>query len=263
MAAVLKTVGRKPRGFESLPLRQVWQPIGSRGRLTVPDTGSARNGAPSATRASPRQGGRIPWVPGAASLTIGDAPAARLRIWSPRLAFGEDGATACQAPLEIVSPARRAALVRVALRGNAVVCACCQQTYRRLLPHHGRPAARCPSCLSLERQRAICLCLRSSLNGVPGARVLHFAPEPSVKALLAERPQLDYVSVDLYSADGMLRMDITQLGFPDDSFDLILCSHVLEHVPDDAIAISEMWRVLKPTGTAVIQVPIHSPSRNI
>lgn len=71
-------------------------------------------------------------------------------------------------------------------------------------------------------------------------------------------PGIDYLSGDLFDPGAMERIDITDIRFPDDSFDLILCSHVLEHVPDDRKAISELFRVLKPGGTAFLLVPIGS-----
>ena len=70
------------------------------------------------------------------------------------------------------------------------------------------------------------------------------------------RPNLSYVSADLNSSLAMARMDITQLPFPDASFDVVLCSHVLEHVPDDRSAMAELFRVLHPAGWAIIVAPV-------
>ncbi len=75
-------------------------------------------------------------------------------------------------------------------------------------------------------------------------------------AALERLPGVDYLSADLGSAHAMVRMDITDTGVDDDSFDLIYCSHVLEHVRDDRAAMREMFRVLKPGGRALIMVPI-------
>lgn len=70
-------------------------------------------------------------------------------------------------------------------------------------------------------------------------------------------PHLAYISIDLASPVAMMRMDITDLTFPDDSFDCILCYHVLEHIPDDSAAMRELRRVLKPNGWAILQSPVY------
>jgi ubiquinone/menaquinone biosynthesis C-methylase UbiE len=74
--------------------------------------------------------------------------------------------------------------------------------------------------------------------------------------LLADHENIDYLSADLSSPLAMVEMDITHIPMPDNHFDVILCSHVLEHVPDDRKAMSELLRVLKPGGWAIIQVPL-------
>jgi SAM-dependent methyltransferase len=115
----------------------------------------------------------------------------------------------------------------------------------------------CPQCGALERHRLIWLYLTSELGlGSKPAAVLHFAPEPALEAQLARMPAISYVSGDIDPEVAMEQMDITAIPRPDDSFDLVLCSHVLEHVPDDALAMREMRRVLKPGGAAVLQHPI-------
>jgi ubiquinone/menaquinone biosynthesis C-methylase UbiE len=86
--------------------------------------------------------------------------------------------------------------------------------------------------------------------------VLHFAPERIFEAWLGSQPNLDYVSTDLERARAMVKADITDLPFPDDSFDVILCSHVLEHVMDDRKAMRELYRVLRSGGWALVLVPI-------
>lgn len=85
---------------------------------------------------------------------------------------------------------------------------------------------------------------------------MHIAPEPIIETLLKTLPNIDYLSGDLMDSRAMEKMDITDIQHPDDSFDLILCSHVLEHVPDDRKAMSEFKRVLKPGGFAMLLVPI-------
>jgi SAM-dependent methyltransferase len=87
-------------------------------------------------------------------------------------------------------------------------------------------------------------------------KVLHVAPEPHVSAILSRTRTVDYVTADLHSQQVMVRMDITDIQFPDDHFDAIVCNHVLEHVVEDRRAMAELFRTLKPGGWAILQVPI-------
>jgi SAM-dependent methyltransferase len=87
-------------------------------------------------------------------------------------------------------------------------------------------------------------------------RVLHFAPERCMERLLRANPGAAYLSGDLDGSRAMRAIDVTNIGLADGSFDLVLCSHVLEHVPDDRRAMREILRVLAPGGTAVLLVPI-------
>jgi predicted SAM-dependent methyltransferase len=86
--------------------------------------------------------------------------------------------------------------------------------------------------------------------------MLHVAPEPELSRWLQEVEYIDYVSADLSSPRAMVRMDISDIQYRDNTFDVIYCSHVLEHVPDDRKAMREFWRVLKNGGWAILQVPI-------
>jgi SAM-dependent methyltransferase len=90
--------------------------------------------------------------------------------------------------------------------------------------------------------------------------VLHFAPERVLQDALCSMRNLKYVSTDLYSPLAMVRMDIQDASFRERSFDVILCSHVLEHVPDDVRAMRELFRMLKPGGWAALQVPMEPGS---
>jgi SAM-dependent methyltransferase len=87
-------------------------------------------------------------------------------------------------------------------------------------------------------------------------RVLHLSPHPGLRARFAAMRNLQYVTADLADRTVDVRVDITDLPFPDGAFDLIFCSHVLEHVEDDRRALSELFRVTHPNGVALIQVPI-------
>lgn len=115
-----------------------------------------------------------------------------------------------------------------------------------------RTDAQCPICGSVERQRLAFFFLRDEIQ--PGQRVLHVAPEPLMIPWLVSR-SCEYLNIDLYRP-AMQRMDLMALELPDCSRSLIWCSHVLEHVADDRIALREMFRVLAPGGLLVLQVPI-------
>jgi SAM-dependent methyltransferase len=90
--------------------------------------------------------------------------------------------------------------------------------------------------------------------------VLFFAPDWAMKNWLKRRRQFHCATTDLSAPGVDFHSDITHLPSADHSYDLILCSHVLEHVPEDSKAISEIYRVLRPGGRAMIQVPWNSAS---
>lgn len=100
------------------------------------------------------------------------------------------------------------------------------------------------------------LFLRDWLEDHHPRDILHFAPEPSIRPILRRNARVRYVAADLESAPGVVPVDIMAMPFEDSSFDLIVCSHVLEHVPDDRTAMAEMHRVLRPRGTALLQAPV-------
>lgn len=116
-----------------------------------------------------------------------------------------------------------------------------------------RPEARCPQCGSLERHRLLKLWIDANLGELKSKRVLHFAPEHAVRNLIKPLASL-YKTADLFRpAD--LRIDIEKIELPDDSFDVIVCSHVLEHVNDIA-ALREIHRIVAPGGLAMLMTPV-------
>lgn len=121
-----------------------------------------------------------------------------------------------------------------------------------------RSEALCPQCGSLERHRLAWLFLtrHTDLLSGPAKSLLHVAPEPSLAQRLQSVQGITYFSIDRDSPTASIRMDLMKLAFPDRVFDVMFCSHVLEHVADDAVAIQESFRVLKPSGWAVFLVPI-------
>ena len=143
----------------------------------------------------------------------------------------------------------------LALRGDAVECPCCGGRFRRFVAAPWGTDRLCPRCGSRDRHRALWLWLRDRMRlGDRRLRLLHFAPENALERNV--RPLTDYVTADLEPGAAMVAADITALPFGDDSFDAILCIHVLEHVDDDRAAVAELRRVLRPGGWAAVMMPI-------
>ncbi|MDD5670956.1 MAG: methyltransferase domain-containing protein [Candidatus Omnitrophica bacterium] len=138
-------------------------------------------------------------------------------------------------------------------------CPICGWRFRTMRPagHPARLNALCPFCGSLERHRLLWLYLRNQTDFFDRPhKVLHFAPEPVFQKIFKDMPNLRYTSADLSSEIAMVRMDITHIPEENGAYDVILCTHVLEHIPDDRKAMNELYRVLKPGGWAILQVPI-------
>jgi len=154
----------------------------------------------------------------------------------------------------------RQPFVKVVFFGRKHYCPICRSHARTFFPcgNPPRPNARCPICHSLERHRLDWLFFRQETNlfDTSPKRMLHVGPEPCFESRLKRIDNLDYLTADLHNPRAMVKMDITAIQFPDNSFDVIYCSHILEHVPDDHKAIREFYRVLKPGGWAVLQVPV-------
>ena len=139
-----------------------------------------------------------------------------------------------------------------------VVCPVCEGQFSSFMTRHGHRNAQCPRCV---RWYAIgpWLYLRDVLRvGQKPSRLLHLAPEQGIKRRLRALPAVDYVTADLNAALAADRVDVVSMPYPDASFDLVVCSHVLEHVPDDRRAIRELYRVLRPGRTAIVVVPIRT-----
>lgn len=139
-----------------------------------------------------------------------------------------------------------------------VECPCCGWRGKNFLPNgvELRPNARCPKCDSLERHRLYYLYLKQCIPTDKPLRVLHFAPERILTKLFLSYPNVGYSSADIDPKKAMYKEDITNTSFSDDSFDIIFCSHVLEHIEDDHKAMTELRRILKPNGFAILIVPI-------
>jgi SAM-dependent methyltransferase len=141
-------------------------------------------------------------------------------------------------------------------RGTRFECPCCDSEFARFLRRDTERV--CPRCRSIARNRVLVLYLSQRPQLLrPGARVLHLAPEPAVHGWLSARDGIDYTTGDLDPGPLVQRrFDAHELPFDDRSFDLILCSHVLEHVRDDVTVTRELGRVLAPSGEALLQIPV-------
>jgi SAM-dependent methyltransferase len=163
--------------------------------------------------------------------------------------------------------------------GNKSTCGICNKTFLKFSKYRGGWEAVssylkdldwtgsdfdnfwCPYCRSHDRERHLKLYFDALdfWKKFEHANVLHFAPEKHIAHCIEACTPQRYVKGDLYpSRDGVEMMDVTDIKEPDKSFDVILCNHVLEHVPDDAKALKEIFRVLKPGGVAILQTP-YSP----
>lgn len=143
-------------------------------------------------------------------------------------------------------------------RGDAVRCPICEHEFDAFKDDWNRPNALCWRCGSHERHRAQWLMLRRRPELLRETRsLLHFSPEWCLRHKLRARTGLHYVTTDLdRSQDVDLRLDITAIDLPDAAFDAVLCSHVLEHVPDDARAMAELRRITAPRGFCLVMVPL-------
>jgi len=147
------------------------------------------------------------------------------------------------------------------LKGNKVSCPVCERSFGSFLSYGSDRALRqnvlCPHCLSLERHRLMWLFLHEKTRFFTDQlRVLHIAPEQCFHKRFKSLSNIDYVTGDLESPLADHHFDLHQIPFPDQSFDAIICNHVLEHVADDRQCARELFRVLKPGGWAIMQVPI-------
>lgn len=167
------------------------------------------------------------------------------------------------------------------LRGNRFTDPIDGKSFRMFLPYgYGkqRNNVLSPSTLSLERHRLLWLYLNKetdffqsefisdSSGNKPliklrdaekssALKVLHFAPEQAFYKRFRNQSNLDYTTTDLFSPLADVKADICNLPFKDNSYDVILCNHVLEHIPDDTKAMQELYRVLKPGGMGIFQIP--------
>jgi SAM-dependent methyltransferase len=152
--------------------------------------------------------------------------------------------------------------------GDNVFCPVCKSEFKKFAPFgpEKRENARCPSCGSLERHRLIWKYLNDKTNLFDNAakiKLLHFAPEHTFYDIFSKDQNIEYVPCDLfpefYNYDGeikIIKVDMTKIPFEENYFDAILCNDVLEHIPDDRLAMAELYRVMKKGAWGIFQVPI-------
>ncbi len=162
----------------------------------------------------------------------------------------------------VKDPLRRvkSVLRTVYYHGNKRFCPVCGKTSRifRKAGTVPRKEAKCINCYALERHRFVWLYFTKETDLFNGGqkKILHVAPEPCFESRLKESLGDNYITADLLNPHAMVKMDITDIQYPDEYFDVIYCSHVLEHVHNDMQAIREFYRVLKNNGWAILLVPI-------
>jgi len=167
-------------------------------------------------------------------------------------------------------------LFRVVFFGRGCFCVFCRKSYRRFL-HHGvrarvfrrhrvsgagyRKNARCPNCRSNQRTRLLYLFFqhRTTLYHDP-VRLLHLSPKKKLGRIFSGCENIEYTCGALapqrFAEFDAVAVDVRKIPFPENRFDVLICNHILEHVPEDRIAIQELYRVLRPGGFGVLQVPL-------
>lgn len=170
-------------------------------------------------------------------------------------------------------------ILNLAYAGSNFTCPYCKNTFRKMLAGGSghqvnidkdiigsgrRENCVCPRCYSTDRDRLLYLYLKEHTSILEKeCSLLHIAPESSLKAFLKNfdtikyQAGIKYHEGFYYSKDDAI-LDITNLSFKNETYDIIICNHVLEHVIEDGIALKEFYRVLKPNGWAILQVPISS-----
>jgi predicted SAM-dependent methyltransferase len=147
------------------------------------------------------------------------------------------------------------------LKGAAFTDPIDGKSFKMFLPYgygNQRNNVLSPSTLSLERHRLLWLYLTNETDfftSIVNKKVLHFAPEQAFYKLFRNQKNIEYTTTDLFSPLADVKADICNLPFEDNSYDIIFCNHVLEHISDDTKAMLELYRVLKPGGMGIFQIP--------
>lgn len=161
-------------------------------------------------------------------------------------------------------------------RGNKHKCYICGNTFNEFIKYHGgtknipdfrlklnlvdsdRDNFGCPYCPAYDRERHLFMFFdkMNFWNQLADFQILHFAPEKNLSKKIDLIKPFNYVKADFNPKDSSIRrIDATDIPYQNNTFDLVICNHVLEHIPDYLKAIEEIYRVLKPKGIAVLQTP--------
>ena len=150
-------------------------------------------------------------------------------------------------------------------KGKTVFCPCCGKKFRRFMdfgfifwtyPELYRENYKrtiCPYCFSMPRHRIVCHYFNNN-KVLPKGNIIMFGAEYSIKKWF-DRNNYHYTTADLFDQSADLEIDIQNISLPDESFGLIICNHVLEHVPDHKNALKELRRILGKEGILVLTVP--------
>lgn len=150
------------------------------------------------------------------------------------------------------------------MKGDNVECPVCEGKFTKFLPYgyvYKRENALCPKCLSLERHRLMWLFMEDKNLLQKNLKVLHIAPEQPFLKRFRKNANWDYTTADLISPLADIKFDIQDIPLEDETFDLVICNHVLEHVDDDQKAMREFYRILKKGGQAILQVPMNANAK--
>ena len=157
-------------------------------------------------------------------------------------------------------------IIRLYLSGNRYTDPIDGRSFRSFIPYgynNVRKNALSPSTYSLERHRMLWLYLKNETDiFTKKIRLLHFAPEPAFHKIFKNCNNISYDTIDLNSPLAEIKADICDLPIENDTYDYILCNHVLEHIDDDIKAMSELYRVLKKGGIGIFQIPIDIERKN-
>jgi predicted SAM-dependent methyltransferase len=152
-------------------------------------------------------------------------------------------------------------ILPILLKGNKYTDPIDHKEYIAFLPYgYGklRSNVLSPGTLSLERHRLLWLYLKTTDFFSAKLKVLHVAPEQCFYSIFRKMKNLDYTTTDLYSPLADVKADICDLPFEDHTFDVVFCNHVLEHIIEDQTAMKELYRIMKPNGWGIFQVPIEN-----
>ena len=157
-------------------------------------------------------------------------------------------------------------IIRIYLSGNRYTDPIDGRSFRSFISYgynNVRKNALSPSTYSLERHRMLWLYLKNETDiFTKQIRLLHFAPEPAFHKIFKNCNNISYDTIDLNSPLAEIKADICDLPIENDTYDYILCNHVLEHIDDDIKAMSELYRVLKKGGIGIFQIPIDVERKN-